>query len=138
MSGAGTGGRSSRSKPPVVLIIDDVEDNREMYAMYLEHVGLQAVLASDGLEGLARARELCPDVIVLDLSMPVIDGWEAARLLRADQATKQIPVIVLTGHAIQGMTHAADCDALLTKPCLPEDLYAEIQRQLVGGGAAHR
>ena len=133
MSGAGTGGRSSRSKPPVVLIIDDVEDNREMYAMYLQHAGMRVAEAGNGHEALDQAFRLLPDLIVMDLSLPGIDGWEATRRLKADERTKKIPVVALTSHALEGYSEgarAAGCDAFVTKPCLPEQLLSEIRKVL--------
>jgi CheY-like chemotaxis protein len=75
---------------PLVLVIDDIEDNREVYAQFLRHEGLRVVLAEDGELGLAQAAALQPSVIILDLGMPKMDGWEVARRLKANEATRAI------------------------------------------------
>jgi len=118
---------------PRILIVDDVEDNREMYAMYLEWAGYRVEATASGTEALDLAQRLIPAVIVLDLSMPGLDGWQVCRFLKGMPGTKNIPVIALTGHALDGAeaaARAAGCDAYLTKPCLPEDLDREIRRLL--------
>jgi len=120
-------------RPPLVLLVDDFQDNREMYAMYLEHAGLQVAEAGNGHEALDQAFRLLPDLIVMDLSLPGIDGWEATRRLKADERTKKIPVVALTSHALEGYSEgarAAGCDAFVTKPCLPEQLLSEIRKVL--------
>jgi CheY-like chemotaxis protein len=116
-----------------VLVVDDYEDNREMYASYLEFSGMQVEQAVNGGEALTKAVTLLPDLIVMDLSLPGIDGWEATRRLKGDARTCDILVLALTGHALEGAEQgakAAGCDAFLTKPCLPEDLCREINRML--------
>jgi CheY-like chemotaxis protein len=116
-----------------VLVVDDFEDNREMFAEYLELSGFQVAQAVTGLEALDRAFELVPDVILMDLSLPDLDGWEATRRLKADPRTQHVPVIALSGHALADHAREAKeagCDAFLTKPCLPEALIAEVRRQL--------
>jgi len=118
---------------PLVLIVDDFQDNREMYAMFLEHSGYRVAEAANGFEALERAFELLPDVIVMDLSLPGLDGWEATRRLKADGRTKQIPILALTSHALEGFSEgarAAGCDGFVTKPCLPDQLVAEIRALL--------
>ena len=118
---------------PVVLLVDDYPDAREMYAEYLEFSGFEVVEAGNGLEALERALDKTPDVILMDLSLPVMDGWEATRRLKADRRTADIPVVALTGHALAGISEGAKkagCDAFVTKPCLPEDLVKEIRRVL--------
>jgi len=120
-------------RPPLVLLVDDFQDNREMYAMYLEHAGMQVAEAGNGHEALDQAFRLLPDLIVMDLSLPGIDGWEATRRLKADERTKKIPVVALTSHALGGYSEgarAAGCDAFVTKPCLPEQLLSEIRKVL--------
>jgi CheY-like chemotaxis protein len=85
------------------------------------------------MEALQRAVEDQPDIILMDLSLPVMDGWEATRRLKADQRTAWIPVVALTGHALAGISDGAlkaGCDAFVTKPCLPEDLVKEIRKIL--------
>jgi CheY-like chemotaxis protein len=116
-----------------VLVVDDYADSREMYAVHLSCVGFDVIEASNGVEALERAAESAPDVVVMDLSLPIMDGWEATRRLRADERTTGIPVIVLTGHALTGTTDATKnlgCDAFVVKPCLPEALEREIRRVL--------
>src|SRR5436853_4037187 len=116
-----------------VLVVDDYRDAREMYTEYLEFCGFEVVEAGNGMEALQRAADQQPDIILMDLSLPVMDGWEATRRLKADKRTEQIPVVALTGHALAGISEGAKkagCDAFVTKPCLPEDLVKEIRRVL--------
>ena len=118
---------------PRVLLVDDYPDAREMYSEYLEFSGFDVVEAGNGMEALQRAVDTAPDIILMDLSLPVMDGWEATRRLKADQRTKGIPVVALTGHALAGISEGAKqagCDAFVTKPCLPEDLVREIRKIL--------
>jgi two-component system, cell cycle response regulator DivK len=120
---------------PLVLLVDDYADNRAMYARYLVHAGFRVDEATNGVEALDKAGALQPDLIVMDLSLPVMDGWEATRRLKANPQTKRIPVLALTGHALgdhEREANAAGCDGYVTKPCLPEDLAARIQDMLVG------
>jgi CheY-like chemotaxis protein len=126
---------------PRVLLVDDYPDAREMYAEYLEFSGFEVVEAENGMEALQRAVETSPDIILMDLSLPVMDGWEATRRLKADKRTAPIPVVALTGHALAGISEGAKkagCDAFVTKPCLPEDLVKEIRKILEAPGSAHR
>ena len=121
------------SNAPLVLIVDDFADNREMYTQFLVFSGLRVAEAQNGHEALDKAFELLPDLIVMDLSLPGLDGWEATRRLKADDRTRAIPVIALTGHALAGHSKGAmdaGCDAFITKPCLPERLLQEIQSML--------
>src|SRR5438270_8160998 len=131
--------RSTKSKmapedhKPRVLVVDDYPDAREMYSEYLEYCGFEVVQAANGMEALQRAIETQPDIILMDLSLPVMDGWEATRRLKADKRTVNIPVVALTGHALAGISEGAKkagCDAFVTKPCLPEDLVREIRKIL--------
>jgi CheY-like chemotaxis protein len=118
-----------------VLIVDDFEDNRAMYLQFLTFSGYRVAEASNGVEAIERARTLKPDVIVMDLSLPVLDGWEATRRLKNDPGTRSIPVIALTGHALPGQSEGAreaGCDVFLTKPCLPDELVKSIRRTLDG------
>lgn len=127
--------------PALILIVDDFDDNREMYAEFLRFTGYRVEEASNGLEALEKAFGLLPEVIVMDLSLPGVDGWEVTRRLKADERTHHIPVIAVTGHALAGHSQGAleaGCDAFVTKPCLPEDLAAEIQRLLDAGPATSR
>jgi len=118
---------------PRVLLVDDYPDAREMYTEYLEFSGYEVIGAGNGLEALQRAVDASPDIILMDLSLPVMDGWEATRRLKADRRTARIPVVALTGHALAGISEGArraGCDAFVTKPCLPEDLVKEIRKVL--------
>ncbi len=120
-------------KPYVVLIVDDFEDNRAMYAEFLRYSGLEVIEATNGAEAIEKASTLSPDVVVMDLSLPVLDGWEATRRLKADPRTRDIPVIALTGHALEGHSKGAKdagCDGFLAKPCLPEKLLETVQKML--------
>jgi two-component system cell cycle response regulator DivK len=118
---------------PLVLVVDDFQDNREMYAEYLAFSGFRVIQAANGKEALDQAFANRPDIIIMDLSLPVMDGWEATRRLKADQRTNAIPVVALTGHAMQGHSKGAieaGCDSFVAKPCLPDQLVAEIRKML--------
>ncbi len=118
---------------PLVLIVDDYQDAREMYAEYLEFSGFRVAEARNGQEAVDQAFALHPDVILMDLSLPVMDGCEATRRLKSDARTRAIPVVALTGHALDGHSREAQdagCDSYVTKPCLPDALVREVQRVL--------
>jgi two-component system cell cycle response regulator DivK len=124
---------NTKPQRPRVLIVDDYPDAREMYSEYLQYSGFDVVEAENGMEALQRAVDTSPDIILMDLSLPVMDGWEATRRLKADKRTASIPVVALTGHALAGISEGAKkagCDAFVTKPCLPEDLVKEIRKVL--------
>jgi CheY-like chemotaxis protein len=119
--------------PPLVLIVDDNVDAREMYALYLEHAGFRAAEAADGETAIAMARSDKPSVILMDATMPRLDGWEAARQLKDDPETRHIPLIMLTAHAFTEHRERAakvGADAFLAKPVLPDALAVEIRRVL--------
>lgn len=118
---------------PLILVVDDFEDNRVMYVEYLQFHGFRVAEAVNGEEALQRANELMPMIVVMDLSLPVMDGWEATRRLKASARTKHIVVIALTGHAEPA--HAkkardAGCDDFVAKPCLPEQLVAKVREHV--------
>ena len=118
---------------PRVLLVDDYPDAREMYTEYLEFSGFDVIGAANGMEALERANAQVPDIILMDLSLPVMDGWETTRRLKADERTAGIPVVALTGHALAAVSEGAKqagCDAFVTKPCLPEDLVKQIRKML--------
>ena len=122
-----------RESPPLVLVVDDFEDNRAMYAEFLGFSGYRVVQAANGKEALEFARDLRPDAIVMDLSLPVMDGWEATRRLKADESTRGIPIVALTGHTLPGPSaeaKEAGCDAVLVKPCLPDRLVSKLEELL--------
>ena len=124
---------TQKTTRPRVLLVDDYPDAREMYSEYLQFSGFDVVEAANGIEALQSALDRTPDIILMDLSLPVMDGWEATRRLKADDRTAAIPVVALTGHALAGISEGAKragCDAFVTKPCLPEDLVKEIRKVL--------
>lgn len=117
----------------LVLVVEDYQDAREMYAAYLQFSGYRVAEATNGLEAIEKTHELMPDIILMDLALPKMDGWEATRRLKLDARTRHIPIVALSGHALAGHAEGArqaGCDAFVTKPCLPDALVAEIQRVL--------
>lgn len=119
----------------LVLIVDDSLHTRDLYSEFLTFRGMGVVSAPDGGSALVMARALRPDVIVMDLAMPGIDGITATRQLKADPRTSGIPVAILTGfgyRAIEQGALEAGADLFLTKPCLPEDLEHELRRLIAG------
>ena len=118
---------------PLILVVDDYQDAREMYAEYLQFSGFRVAEARNGNEAVEQAFALKPDLILMDLSLPGMDGWEATRRLKADETTRRIPIVALTGHALAGASEGArraGCDSFVTKPCLPDDLVIEVRRML--------
>lgn len=115
-----------------------------MYREYLVYAGFEVETAGNGKDAIRKARSLAPDVILMDLSLPVLDGWEATRRLKADRDTSHVKVIALSAHAMAAETRrasAAGCDGFIAKPCLPEQLVAEVTRVLqasVAGAAPSR
>ena len=123
----------SDQNAPLILVVDDYQDAREMYAEYLQFSGFRVAEARNGNEAVDQAFALKPSLILMDLSLPGMDGWEATRRLKADEATKHIPIVALTGHALAGASEGAKragCDSFVTKPCLPDDLVVEVRRML--------
>ena len=123
----------STDQGPLILVVDDYEDAREMYAEYLRFCGFRVAEARNGNEALEQAFALMPDLVLMDLSLPGMDGWEATRQLKGDERTRHIPVVALTGHALAGASEGAKragCDSFVTKPCLPDDLVVEVRRML--------
>lgn len=121
--------RSLARKQPLVLLVDDLADQRQIYKEYLEYGGFAVELASSAPEGIAKSIELQPDIIVMDLSMPGIDGFEATRVLKAVSLTRHIPVVALTAHGPylpREWAVSAGCDDYLNKPLLPHDLAERI------------
>ncbi|ADO75600.1 response regulator [Stigmatella aurantiaca] len=116
-----------------VLVVDDFDDAREMYAEYLEFAGFAVETARNGAEAVEKAQEASPDIILMDLSLPVMDGWEATRLIKNDVRTRDIPVMALSGHVLAGSEHhakEAGADEFVAKPCLPSDLEDKIRTML--------
>jgi two-component system, cell cycle response regulator DivK len=120
-------------KEALVLVVEDYQDAREMYAAYLQFSGYRVAEATNGVEAIEKTLELLPDIILMDLALPKMDGWEATKRLKSDDRTKHIPIVALTGHALAGHAEGArqaGCDSFVTKPCLPDALVAEIRRML--------
>jgi CheY-like chemotaxis protein len=120
-----------------ILLVEDNEMNRDMLSRRLERRGYEVIVAVDGEEGVARAKADAPDLVVMDLSLPGIDGWEATRQLKAADETRSIPVLALTAHAMAGDREkalAAGCDDFDTKPVDLPRLVDKIDA-LLGGGS---
>ncbi len=118
---------------PKILLIEDQEMNRDMLSRRLKKRGYDVEIAVDGAEGLEKAKAVSPDLILMDMSLPVIDGWEATRRLKADDATKSVPVVALTAHAMstdREKALAAGCDASETKPVELPRLLETMQKLL--------
>jgi CheY-like chemotaxis protein len=118
---------------PLILLVDDVEDNRVLYAEALTLAGFRVGHAVDGEHALIKVQGILPDLVVMDLSMPVLDGWEATRLIKEHPRTKHIPVIAVTGHTLdEDVQRARDvgADAVMTRPCPPEALLVVIRKLL--------
>ncbi|MFL6279046.1 MAG: response regulator [Vicinamibacterales bacterium] len=126
---------------PLVLVVEDYQDAREMYSAYLQFSGYRVAEAINGLEAIEKTLALMPDIILMDLALPKVDGWEATKRLKSDERTKHIPIVALTGHALEGFAEGAreaGCDSFVTKPCLPDALVAEVKRMLEAGGSRGR
>jgi two-component system, cell cycle response regulator DivK len=118
---------------PRILIVEDNEMNRDMLSRRLERRGYQVITAIDGSHGIAAAQTESPDLILMDMSLPEVDGWEAARRLKSDRSTRHIPVIALTAHAMSSDRQKAleaGCDEYETKPVEFPRLLAKIQAML--------
>jgi two-component system cell cycle response regulator DivK len=113
---------------PLVLIVEDESDLRHLYAQQLILSGFDVLEAGNGQDAIDAVSSRSPDVVVMDLSLPVIDGWEATRRLKADDRTAHIPVVALTGE-LQRATNAG-CDWFVPKPCPPDALITEVRRVL--------
>jgi two-component system cell cycle response regulator DivK len=119
-----------------VLLVEDNEMNRDMLSRRLIRRGYEVVFAVDGKQGVDLARSEKPDIILMDMSLPVMDGWDATRLVKADEATRGVPVLGLTAHAMDGDREKAieaGCDDYDTKPVEFERLVGKIER-LLGDG----
>jgi CheY-like chemotaxis protein len=122
---------TDNGKLKTVLLVEDNEDNLVVYRTILEHVGFRVIEARDGEEGVSRAKEHLPDLILMDISIPKMDGWEATQRLKADGNTKQIPIIALTAHALEEDRQKAlqaGCDGYLAKPVEPRRVVQEVER----------
>ena len=122
-----------------LLLVEDNEDNRIIYSTVLRHLGYTVVEAEDGAQAIALARSVLPDLILMDISIPEVDGWEATRILRRDPATSAIPIIALTAHALaDDRVRATEVGftAYLAKPIEPRAVVAEVRRWLGDGAGA--
>ena len=123
---------------PKILLVEDNEMNRDMLSRRLERRGYEVLIAVDGEAGVATARAEAPDLVLMDMSLPVLDGWAATRQLKGDAATRDIPVIALTAHAMAGDRDAAleaGCDDFDSKPIELARLLEKIERLLARGRA---
>ncbi len=122
-----------------ILIVEDNEMNRDMLSRRLERKGYEVLLAVDGEQGIAVARASAPDLILMDMSLPVVDGWEATRRMKSDESLRKIPIIALTAHAMandRDKALEAGCDDYDTKPIELPRLLAKIEALLPRGAAA--
>ena len=125
--------RTAQRTRPLVLIVEDESELRHLYAQELVGSGFDVIEAGNGVDAIAHTASQFPDVVLMDLSIPVLDGWEATRRLKADARTAHIPVVALTAHdgsgELQRATRAG-CDWFVPKPCPPHDLIEEVRRVL--------
>ncbi len=127
---------TSSDRSPLVLVVEDYDDARAMYCAWLTMDGCRVAEAADGREAVERARQLAPDVVVMDLSLPVMDGRSALAVLRADPRTRDLPVVVLSGDS--GARSADPVTegwaAFVSKPCTPDGLVSAVRRVLEARG----
>lgn len=126
------------SDAPKILLVEDVEDNRGLIRQLAKRMKLTLLEAHDGAEGVRMAKAELPDLILMDLSLPVLDGWTATAQLKADATTAHIPVIALTAHAMEGdeaQARKAGVDAYVTKPIEIAGFRATLTEWLAGGSA---
>ncbi|HEX7020117.1 MAG TPA: response regulator [Gemmatimonadaceae bacterium] len=124
-----------------MLLVEDYEDAREMYRDYLVYAGFEVQTADNGLEAIDKALSLAPDLILMDLALPILDGWEATRRLKADARTATIKVVALSAHAMAAEERRAvdaGCDGFIAKPCLPQELAEHVARHLAPDPPASR
>jgi CheY-like chemotaxis protein len=120
---------------PLILIVEDQSDLRHLYAAQLVLSGFDVIEAENGADAVTETTDRTPDVVLMDLSLPVVDGWEATRRLKNDRRTAHIPVLALTAHDGAGELERATkagCDWFVPKPCPPDALIVEIRRVLAG------
>lgn len=116
-----------------VLLVDDDAHNRKIFETVLVRAGFAVIIAAGGDEALEKVKEVLPDLVLMDLSIPVIDGWECARRLKADPVTRGVQIIALTAHAMRGDEEralAAGCDGYLSKPISPRKLVEAVKQRL--------
>ena len=118
-----------------ILVVEDTEDNRQILRDLLGAAGYEMVEAHDGAEGVAKAAEHMPDLILMDIQMPVMDGYEATRRIKANPELKAIPIVAVTSYALSGdeqKTRDAGCDAYIAKPYSPRQMLAKV-KEILGG-----
>jgi two-component system cell cycle response regulator DivK len=118
-----------------ILVIEDTEDNRQILRDLLTAAGYDIIEAVDGEAGVAMAMDQHPDLILMDIQLPVIDGYEATRRIKADPSTRHIPVVAVTSYALAGdeaKTREAGCDGYIAKPYSPRNLLAKVREFLAG------
>lgn len=118
---------------PLGLVVDDYHDGRDIACRILESIGMRTIQAANGPDALDAVQRHRPDILLLDLALPGMDGWTVARRLREDPATADLPILAYTAHAERGFlerAREAGCDAVLTKPCPPRELAASVERLL--------
>jgi two-component system, cell cycle response regulator DivK len=116
-----------------ILVVEDQEDNRQILRDLLSNAGYEMIEAEDGQQALTQAAKHKPDLILMDIQLPLLDGYEATRRIKADPALNAIPIIVVTSYALSGdeeKAHAAGCDAYVAKPFSPRALLAKIREYL--------
>ena len=119
-----------------ILVVEDQEDNRQILRDLLSNAGFEMIEAEDGQQALTQAAKHKPDLILMDIQLPIMDGYEATRRIKADPALNAIPIIVVTSYALSGdeeKAHAAGCDAYVAKPFSPRALLAKIREYLPVG-----
>jgi CheY-like chemotaxis protein len=125
--------RARSRQRPLVLIVEDQDDLRQLYAEQLAMSGFDVIQAGNGEDAISHTASHTPDVVLMELSLPVIDGWDATRRLKSDGRTAHIPVVALTAHdgsgELQRATRAG-CDWFVPKPCPPDALITEVRRVL--------
>jgi CheY-like chemotaxis protein len=126
-------GRAVQRPRPLVLIVEDQSELRRLYVQHLSISGFDVIEAGNGEDAVASTSAQLPDVVLMDLSLPIVDGWEATRRLKTDQRTAHIPVVALTAHDGSGELQratSAGCDWFVPKPCPPDALITEVRRVL--------
>src|SRR3954469_5473035 len=132
------GSTLERARPLRVLVVDDDRDARAIYSMFLRAVGCRVHTAHDGRQAIEQANAHLPDVIVLDLAMPLMDGWEAAERLKHSAATRHIPIVALTAQpGARESAHLRGCNGSLARPCMPQLLWCGISLLLAHNAASN-
>jgi len=118
---------------PTILLVEDFDDARELYATCLRSSGYHVIEAATGTDAVALARSASPHLILMDMLLPGMDGWQATTMLKSDPQVKHVPIVALTAHALSDERERIariGCDAFLAKPCLPPDLIRTVDRIL--------